>query len=402
MQPEATGRSLNSEATKTMSINLVGNLSSCIVKINKQRFRSLVDTGAMCSLLDRKIYDRIKSLPKLSNKKVHLQSVNGSPLSVHGSIEILIEIGGVKVKQLLYVVPNMNRNIILGLDFLKNNDVRLYYDLGCLRIKNSYVPFEEDIQIASLVRLTSDQTIKPQTSCVCNAKIQNNPDLPPTLYQVSGVDKGYLSQEPGLMLANTVMKLHDQRTFPVMIVNTTNKTYHLHRGCVVGRAECIPSENVASDINEISKSDLLADVNVPSEHKSKVIKLIEKNSELFAQKDTDLGQTDTVKMTIDTGNHPPIKLRPYRAPLNNRKLIETAVHEMLEAKVIERSNFPWSFPCILVKKKDGSHRFCVDFRQLNKITKSNSNPLPVIDDILAQLGGSKYFTKKVLFYAGRD
>lgn len=259
----------------------------------------------------------------------------------------------------------------------------MYYDLDCLRIKNSYVPFEEDIQIASLVRLTSDKIIKPQTSCVCNAKIKNNPDLPPTLYQVSGVDKGYLSHEPGLMLANTVMKLHDQRAFPVMIVNSTNKTYHLRMGCVVGRAECIPSENVihmnncASGINEISKSDLLADVTVPSEHKSKVIKLIEKNSDLFAQKDTDLGQTDTVKMTIDTGNHPPIKLRPYRAPLNNRKLIEKAVDEMLEAKIIERSNSPWSFPCILVKKKDGSHRFCVDFRQLNKITKSNSYPLPI-------------------------
>lgn len=96
MQSEAAARSLNSEATKTMSINLVGNLNSCIVKINK-RFRSLVDTGAMCSLLNRKIYDRIKSLPKLSTKKVHLQSVNGSPLSADGRIELLVEISGVKV-----------------------------------------------------------------------------------------------------------------------------------------------------------------------------------------------------------------------------------------------------------------------------------------------------------------
>ena len=183
-----------------------------------------------CAVFKTEKYDRIKSLPKLSNKKVHLQSVNGSPLSVDGSIEILIEIGGVKVKQLFYVVPNMNRNSILGLDFLKNNDVRLYYDLGCLRIKNSYVPFEEDIQIASLVKLTSYQIIKPQTSCVCNAKIKNNPDLPPTLYQVSGVDKGYLSHEPGFMLANTVMRLHDQRTFPVMIANSTNKNISSPQG----------------------------------------------------------------------------------------------------------------------------------------------------------------------------
>ena len=48
---------------------------------------------------------------------------------------------------------------------------------------------------------------------------------------------------------------------------------------------------------------------------------------------------------------------------------------------------------VIVDKKDGSKRFCIDFRKLNKITKSNSYPLPVIDDILAMLGKSKFFSK---------
>ena len=97
-------------------------------------------------------------------------------------------------------------------------------------------------------------------------------------------------------------------------------------------------------------------------------------------------------MKIDTGNICPIKLRPYRTPLNNRRVIDDAVDEMIDAKIIQRSQIPWSLPVVIVDKKDGSKRFCVDFRKLNQITKKNSYPLPVIDDILAILGKAKYFT----------
>ena len=99
-----------------------------------------------------------------------------------------------------------------------------------------------------------------------------------------------------------------------------------------------------------------------------------------------MGHTDTVKMQLDAGEHPPIKMKPYRTPLNKRAVIDNAVDEMLEAGIIRKSRPPWSFPVVVVDKKDGSKRFCVDFRQLNKITKPISYPLPVIDDILARLG----------------
>ena len=85
-------------------------------------------------------------------------------------------------------------------------------------------------------------------------------------------------------------------------------------------------------------------------------------------------------------------MRPYWTPIKNRKVIDKAVDEMLDADVIRRSRSPWSFPVVIVDKKDGSKRFCVDFRKLNQITKKNSYPLPLIDDILALLGKSKYFT----------
>ena len=97
-------------------------------------------------------------------------------------------------------------------------------------------------------------------------------------------------------------------------------------------------------------------------------------------------------MQVDVGNYEPITMRPYRTPIKNREVIDKAIDEMLDADVIRRSRSPWSFSVVIADIKDGSKRFCVDFRRLNKVTKKNSYPLPLIDDILALLGKAKYFT----------
>ena len=133
-------------------------------------------------------------------------------------------------------------------------------------------------------------------------------------------------------------------------------------------------------------------MDVPSHYKPQIQKFLKKNKDLFASVDSELGHTDTVTMKIDTGNNPPIKLRPYRTPIQNRQVIEKTIDEMMGANIVRRSKSPWSFPVVIVDKKDGSKRFCVDFRKLNQITKPNSYPLPLIDDILALLGKAKYFT----------
>ena len=106
----------------------------------------------------------------------------------------------------------------------------------------------------------------------------------------------------------------------------------------------------------------------------------------------ELGQTKTVEMRIDTGDHPPIKLWPYKTPIHKRKLVEEAVNEMMDSGMIERFKSPWNFPIVIVEKKDGGHRFCMDFCQLNAITKLLVVPLPLIDNILALLGKSKCFS----------
>ena len=133
-------------------------------------------------------------------------------------------------------------------------------------------------------------------------------------------------------------------------------------------------------------------IDAPDSHQPIVQELIQRNADLFAEKDTDLGRTDTIKMSIDTSDHPPIKLEPYRTPFAKRKIVNKAIDDMLEANIICPSRSLWSFPIVVVDKKNGSKRFCTDFRKLNNITKQLSWPLPVIDDMLTSLGEAKYFT----------
>ena len=65
---------------------------------------------------------------------------------------------------------------------------------------------------------------------------------------------------------------------------------------------------------------------------------------------------------------------------------------MLDADIIQPSDSPWCFPVVLVKKKNGKTRFCVDYRKLNNITKQDAYPLPLIDEIFDALHGAKFFT----------
>lgn len=349
--------------------------------------------------MHRRIYDQLKIKPKLQNKKVSLQSANGTELKVDGCINVQFCIGGTEMSQDFYVVRDLNRNLILGLDWLKQNNVRIYFDLKCLRINGkTYVNLEEDIHVASTVRMKRTCVIKPQTARICYGKVRNNPNLPSgQMYEISEIDRGFLTNEPGLKIINTVSSLAKDRSLPVLIVNNTNKFLKIHRHGLLARISEIKETEVTHINSVIQNKDCnntmnLKDLDVPEKYRSEIENLILKNKDLFANKDSELGHTDTVKMKIDTGNSEPIKLRPYRTPLKNREVIDKAIDEMLDANVIRRSRSPWSFPVVIVDKKDGSKRFCVDFRKLNQTTKKNSYPLPLIDDILALLGNAKFFS----------
>lgn len=115
-------------------------------------------------------------------------------------------------------------------------------------------------------------------------------------------------------------------------------------------------------------------------------------SDLFDFDRRALTKTTTVNHSIDTGTATPVKSRAYRVSPAERRTIQENVADMLKKNVIEPSSSPWSSPVVLVKKKDGSWRFCVDYRRLNKVTKKDAYPLPRIDDTLDTLQGSSFFS----------
>jgi hypothetical protein len=88
-----------------------------------------------------------------------------------------------------------------------------------------------------------------------------------------------------------------------------------------------------------------------------------------------------------------VNVKPYRYSPTQKDEIERQVKEMLTNGVIQPSLSPFASQVILVKKKDGSWRFCVDYRHLNAITIKNKYPLPIVDELLDELHGVVYFTK---------
>ncbi|UYV78534.1 hypothetical protein LAZ67_16001927 [Cordylochernes scorpioides] len=98
------------------------------------------------------------------------------------------------------------------------------------------------------------------------------------------------------------------------------------------------------------------------------------------------------KHRIDTEGAKPIKHKPYRVSAKEREIIKEQIDEMLRDGIIRPSSSPWSFAVILVKKRDGKYRFCVDYRKLNDVTVKDVYPIPRIDEVLDTLQGSKYFS----------
>ena len=104
------------------------------------------------------------------------------------------------------------------------------------------------------------------------------------------------------------------------------------------------------------------------------------------------GRTNLAVHPIETGTARPVRLPPYRLPHAYRDAVRKELEEMQEQGIVEPSMSEWASPVVLVKKKDGTLRFCVDYRRLNSVSESDAYPMPRIDELIDHLGQAKYIT----------
>jgi hypothetical protein len=136
------------------------------------------------------------------------------------------------------------------------------------------------------------------------------------------------------------------------------------------------------------------DDSLDGSQRRKLLAILSKHKHRFRKK-TDVGEVPREKLlhnVINTGNSRPLSVAPRRISQKENTVVNKHVQEMRKSGVIQPSDSPWSSQVVLVKKKDGSIRFCVDYRRLNQATTLDVYPLPRIDEILDSLNGASFFS----------
>lgn len=151
-----------------------------------------------------------------------------------------------------------------------------------------------------------------------------------------------------------------------------------------------PPAQLPQQFDAVFNSMVSPHLDPPDRHR--LLALLQKHSSLFDIGAAPLGVAQHTEHRIDTGDAAPLRQRPYRVSASERAVIEKEVDQMLSKGIIQPSSSPWASPVVLVTKKDGSIRFCIDYRRINRITRKDVYPMPRIDDALDTLRGASHFS----------
>ena len=366
----------------------------------------LVDTGAAVSVLSLSTYQKLDAArkPELKATDLMVCGVAGEPLDLAGRIDVTIVLGGVPFQHEM-IVTDLGLEGILGQDIMLRNQGRL--DLSQLTLKlgksavNCWVQGERDLSCRCIV--AEDVFIPPWSERLIPVEIPNAGFLPECgLIQPS---TEFISARELLPLPGIVSTRQDH--VYIRVVNFGDEEAHLHPRTCIGNCEPYYDESMQrkptdtelhigalescsfpdhlTALFEDSSSELTA------QEKDEFKAVLLRYEKVFAKDKNDLGRCNLMKHKINTGTALPIRKPPRRLPLGKRQAEKEEIQSMLEKGVIQPSTSPWSAPIVLVTKKDGSIRFCVDYRALNDVTIKDAYPLPRIDASLDALAGNQWF-----------
>ena len=365
-----------------------------------QAVQFLYDTGASCTAISVDVWARVptEQRPELQETELKLTSVEGQRIPVLGKCWLTLEVADHLFTCWVQVIE-ITEEAVLGLNVLAPNRCQWDWDLGTLVIQrpcdtvgSSDTEGQQEVSIQD----------NAASECSCGEPHDQPPCLeditlywgrkPPALptFQGSPVDWEWpetedgggetarcraVTQERGQQLALVQKNLssqwrEDQSQEPVAL-SACDGT-----GADPGVPEHVQALYAAS-AQHLGEGD-----------KQQLASLLTKYGHVFSRNDQDIGRTRLEVHQIPTGSAAPVRQPPRRAPMHLRTDIEAQIQNMLEQGIVEECASSWASPIVVVKKKDGSNRICVDYRALNNVTEKDAHPLPRIEDSLDALAGA--------------
>eukprot|EP00731_Ephydatia_muelleri_P012465 Em0006g1359a len=374
----------------------------------------LIDTGAAVSLLSVNVWQRVagcgRVLPPIEKWTGQtLVGVNGSALSVKGVAGLPLSLEGNIFNVPFVVTDDILVEAILGLDFVESNHCVI--DCGhrnltfpSRRLSLKLLPqgsSKTGKNIAVGLILTQKVTIPPASEIEVMAALEDT-----TSRKGTWIVEGNRAGRYGVMVARSVVCPTSQAV-PVRLLNPREESVVVRKGVQIARMEqlddmCVgnvlPAPTSPSEASPKDK-DMLWDMvckvgnHVSSAEKEKLYYLLLEYSDVFSLSNDGLGlhqpfktQNQHRRFSTQSTFH----LAGF--PMTRREEVRKLLQDMLAKGAIQPSDSPWSSPIVLVTKKDGSTRFCVDYRKVNAVTRKDAYPLPRVDDTLDTLAGSKLFS----------
>jgi hypothetical protein len=372
----------------------------------------LVDTGCSTTIVSKRVYDLISDSerPCVEVCWLSIQLADGSRKPVFGKTNLAIQIDGVCVRQDVLIAEIMD-SVLLGLDFFRDQHVTLDMGRGLMMLKGREIALVDKMATmssVSRVRIAQTTMVPAQSRTIIPGITEDS------LAVGNWVTEALSDRCPGGQPVLVARGLFSGGTkyVPVEVLNVSDEDVVLRKDTHVAKVELVDAIDTATIpvdpvVLTVDVSHETPQVELPEELQSLVdrvqvemtdeerkllVMMLHRNRGVFMTKGTPLGHTHLVEHDIVTTEPGPIRQSLRRIPFGLRDEAQKEVESMLTKGVIEPSNSPWAAPVVLVRKKDQSLRYCVDFRRLNSITKKDSYPLPRIDEALDSLGNSKFFT----------
>lgn len=359
------------------------------VIVNGSELEGYVDFGSQCTLIKESVAKTITNYETWrSDNLPHLRGFGNSVIRSIGSCTVDLTIDSVKVNVELIIVPDcfLNYDVLIGQTVTEQSHIEIRKDNKTLMIKSN-LPVKEPrivLKICSTVCIFGDAMIKVKTDCDLTGEVCIEDSQRPK-YKVEG---GNVSIKNGIGYIQITNYKHiflqfqaDQViTRGILYLGNLNKNKYLQTNkiCKESNPLTLNDLNIGDNLNKIQIHQLLA--------------LVNEYKDCFARDMSELGCTNITTMDIELKDTTPVVYRPYRLSHTERAEVRAMVDELLQNNIIRESSSPYASPIILVKKKTGDKRLCVDYRALNNKTIKQHYPIPRMEDQIDRLAGNNYFS----------